>query len=140
MRQNLGWAVDYNAIALPIAAGVTVPVRAVLCTVTRRAVRLSVCLVRVSSWGYERAEVDTHADNGGAVPGSHGTSGRRGRHVANSATASRSSPTSPPKYIRSSDAHPELEGKSSTDVDQPASTGGCCDTAAAEPVTAGACC
>ena len=25
MRQNLGWAVGYNAIALPIAAGVFVP-------------------------------------------------------------------------------------------------------------------
>jgi hypothetical protein len=53
------------------------------------------------------------------------------------------------------DAHPELEGKSAADVDQPASTGGCCgtpaadttagstaggSTEAAEPVTAGACC
>jgi len=53
-------------------------------------------------------------------------------------------------YVVLADAHPELEGKSAADVDQPASTGGCCgtpaadttagSTAAAEPVTAGACC
>jgi Cu2+-exporting ATPase len=30
MRQNLGWAVGYNAIALPIAAGVFAPVGLVL--------------------------------------------------------------------------------------------------------------
>ena len=26
MRQNLGWAVGYNAIALPVAAGVAAPI------------------------------------------------------------------------------------------------------------------
>ena len=53
-------------------------------------------------------------------------------------------------YVVLADAHPELEGKSAADAAQPASTGGCCgtpaadttagSTAAAEPVTAGACC
>jgi hypothetical protein len=48
------------------------------------------------------------------------------------------------------DAHPELEGKSADDADQPASTGGCCgitaadtpaaSTTAAEKATAAACC
>ena len=53
-------------------------------------------------------------------------------------------------YVVLADAHPELEGKSAADLDQPASTAGCCgtpaadttagSTAATEPVTTGACC
>ena len=53
-------------------------------------------------------------------------------------------------YVVLADAHPELEGKSAAEADQPASTGGCCGTAAAdtpaastataEKATAVACC
>jgi catechol 2,3-dioxygenase-like lactoylglutathione lyase family enzyme len=53
-------------------------------------------------------------------------------------------------YVVLADAQPELEGKSAADLDQPASTGGCCGTTAAdtpaaspataEKATAAACC
>jgi Cu2+-exporting ATPase len=67
MRQNLGWAVGYNAIALPLAAGVLAPVGFVLPpAIGALLMSLSTIIVALNAQTLRR--LDLHAGNGKRPP------------------------------------------------------------------------
>ena len=78
MRQNLGWAIGYNAIALPIAAGVFEPVvRARAAPRDRRALDVRLELHRRR----QRADAEATAAAGGAGRGRRSRRHKNGRRV-----------------------------------------------------------
>ena len=70
MRQNLGWAIGYNAIALPIAAGVFEPAFGLVLRPEIAALSMSgsSLLVAVNALLLKRLRLPAPRDSGGAVP------------------------------------------------------------------------
>jgi Cu2+-exporting ATPase len=89
MRQNLGWAIGYNAVALPIAAGVFEPAFGLVLRPEIAALSMSgsSLLVAVNALLLKRLRLPAPRDSGGNVP-----------------VAGPASQPSPPEMVRS--AHP----------------------------------
>jgi P-type Cu2+ transporter len=70
MRQNLGWAIGYNAIALPIAAGVFEPAFGLVLRPEIAALSMSgsSLLVAVNALQLKRLKLPGPPDSGGSVP------------------------------------------------------------------------
>jgi P-type Cu2+ transporter len=88
MRQNLGWAIGYNAIALPIAAGVFEPAFGLVLRPEIAALSMSgsSLLVAVNALLLKRLRLPAPGDSGGTMP-----------------VAGRDSEGSPPEIIRDSE-------------------------------------
>ena len=67
MRQNLGWAIGYNAVALPIAAGVFEPTFGLVLRPEIAALTMSgsSLLVAVNALLLKRLRLPAHSDSGG---------------------------------------------------------------------------
>jgi P-type Cu2+ transporter len=76
MRQNLGWAIGYNAIALPIAAGVFGPTFGLVLRPEIAALTMSgsSLLVAVNALLLKRLRLPAPHDSGGSVPAAGPTS------------------------------------------------------------------
>jgi P-type Cu2+ transporter len=70
MRQNLGWAIGYNAIALPIAAGVFEPAFGLVLRPEIAALTMSgsSLLVAVNALLLKRLRLPAPRDSGGSMP------------------------------------------------------------------------
>jgi Cu2+-exporting ATPase len=90
MRQNLGWAIGYNAVALPIAAGVFEPAFGLVLRPEIAALSMSgsSLLVAVNALLLKRLRLPAPRDSEGNVP-----------------AAGPTSQPSPPEMVRSADPH-----------------------------------
>ena len=90
MRQNLGWAIGYNAVALPIAAGVFEPAFGLVLRPEIAALSMSgsSLLVAVNALLLKRLRLPAPRDSDGNVP-----------------AAGPTSQPSPPEMVRSADPH-----------------------------------
>jgi P-type Cu2+ transporter len=96
MRQNLGWAIGYNAIALPIAAGVFEPAFGLVLRPEIAALSMSgsSLLVAVNALLLKRLRLPAPHDSGGNVPAAGPTSRPR-----------------PPEMARGNQSNAVLRGK-----------------------------